>query len=183
MTRLVSPDRRVQRTLDALRGALLALMVEKDWDDISVQDICDRANIGRSTFYTHFDDKDALLIAGFEDLRRELRAQRSTRDPRDKLAWARGLIEHAYEQRELFRALLGKRSGHLVQKRFRRIVADLAKQELTGRGNVPLDAVAHYVSGAFFELLTWWLDARSSLSPDEIEDLFRRMTAPALAAV
>lgn len=179
-----APDRRVQRTLDALRAALIALMAEKDWDEISVQDICDRANIGRSTFYTHFTDKGALLLAGFELLRAQLRAHRGS-DRGVRLGWSRGLIDHAYEQRDLFRALLGKRSGHLVTRRFRKMIADLIKQELPRPRDerVHADAVAHFVAGAFLDVLAWWVDARTALGPDDLEHMFRSMTEPALAAV
>lgn len=55
------PDRRVRRTREALRDALLALLVERGWDDIDVQALCVRADIGRSTFYLHFPNKEALL--------------------------------------------------------------------------------------------------------------------------
>ena len=185
-TRASPPDRRVQRTLDALHASLLALMTERDWDDISVQDICDRANVGRSTFYTHFKDKGELLLAGFESLRRQLRASvRHDGSRHDRLGWSRGLIDHAYEQRELFRALLGKRSGHLVTRRFRRLIVDLVKHDMTRPRDerTHLDAVVHYVAGAFMELLTLWIEARSPLGPDDIERMFREMTEPALAAV
>jgi AcrR family transcriptional regulator len=177
------PDRRVTRTLLALRAGLIGLMVEKDWDDISVQDICDRANIGRSTFYTHYNDKGDLLLAGFEELRRELRARRAKLASSDRLAFARGIIDHAYEHRDLFRALFGKRSGHLVQKRFRKIVTDLVKLDFADLidDRARVDAIAHYVAGAFLELITWWLDTRNSLEPDDIETLFRKMTTPAIA--
>jgi AcrR family transcriptional regulator len=185
-TRGSHPDRRVQRTLDALRASLIALMIEHDWNDISVQDICDRANIGRSTFYMHFRDKGELLVSGFESLRRELRASGKHEERRgDRLGWCRGLIDHAHEQRALFRALLGKRSGHLVTRRFRQVIIDLIKNDLPRPRDerVPLDAVVHYVAGAFLELLTWWVEARSALEPDDIERVFRAMTEPALAAV
>lgn len=182
--RASSPDRRVHRTVEALHAALIALMSERDWEDISVQDICDRANVGRSTFYTHFDDKGALLLAGFESLRRQIRAHTANAGERP-LGWARGLIEHAHEQRELFRALLGKRSGHLVLRRFRRVIAELVKQDLPRprEPRIHHDGVVHYIAGAFLELLTWWIEARNPLGPDDIEHMFRRMTEPALAAV
>jgi AcrR family transcriptional regulator len=160
-------------------------MIERDWEEINVQDICDRANIGRSTYYTHFGDKGELLVSGFDDLRKFMRAQRAEQATSDDLlGFARGLIDHAFEERELFRALLGKRSGHFVQKRFRQMVTDLIKQDLAGllSNRAHLDAVVHYVSGAFMELLTWWIDTRSSLQPDDIEALFRKLTSPALAA-
>src|SRR5512139_3251865 len=69
-------DRRVLRTRATLREALVRLILERGWDDISVQDVCDRANVGRSTFYSHFADKEELLLAGFDDLRKALVALR-----------------------------------------------------------------------------------------------------------
>ena len=65
-------DRRSARTRLALRGALIQLIGERGWDEVAVQDVCERANIGRSTFYSHFPNKDALLLGALEDLRREL---------------------------------------------------------------------------------------------------------------
>jgi AcrR family transcriptional regulator len=173
------------RTRRSLRDALIALLVARDWDSISVQDICDRADIGRSTFYTHFADKEELLAGGFEDLRQALRLQRTTpAAPADPLRFARGVIDHAHEQRQLFRALVGKRSGHTVYQGFRKLVVDLVKEDLARSdwGTEPVDAIVHYVAGAFLELLTWWVDARSGLQPSELEALFRRMTSPALDA-
>jgi AcrR family transcriptional regulator len=67
-------DRRVQRTRDALRTALMALMVERGWDAVDVQALCDRANIGRSTFYQHYSNKEELLKQNFAGLRDALLA-------------------------------------------------------------------------------------------------------------
>ncbi len=62
-------DRRVQRTKRTLREALIALILDKGYDQVTVQDIIDRADVGRSTFYAHFENKDKLLLSGFEDMR------------------------------------------------------------------------------------------------------------------
>src|SRR5512138_2230623 len=70
-------DRRVRRTHAALRGALVDLIVERGWDGFSVQDLCDRADVGRSTFYLHFADKEEVLAGAFADLGKELRAELS----------------------------------------------------------------------------------------------------------
>ncbi|MGH9856414.1 MAG: TetR/AcrR family transcriptional regulator, partial [Acidobacteriota bacterium] len=63
------PDRRVQRTRELLRDALTSAVLEKGYEATTVQDILDRANLGRSTFYAHYRDKDELLVSGFEHLR------------------------------------------------------------------------------------------------------------------
>src|SRR5919198_534909 len=66
-------DRRIQRTQQLLRSALMSLIQEKGFESLSVQDIIDRANVGRATFYAHFDNKEDLLASGIEELRIALR--------------------------------------------------------------------------------------------------------------
>ncbi len=68
MEKVGAQDRRSQRTRDTLIQAMLALIETKHYDQITVQDIVDRANVGRSTFYAHFDNKDELLSSGFEQM-------------------------------------------------------------------------------------------------------------------
>ena len=65
-------DRRVQRTRTLLTRALMELIVEKGYQAITVQDIIDRANLGRSTFYAHFLDKEDLLMSGLEEVVHQL---------------------------------------------------------------------------------------------------------------
>ena len=67
-------DRRVRKTRRALRESLFSLVAERGWDSVSVQHVCERADVGRSTFYTHFADREDLLLSGFDDLKLELRA-------------------------------------------------------------------------------------------------------------
>jgi AcrR family transcriptional regulator len=176
-------DRRVQRTRRTLREALVSLLLQRGWEGVSVQDICDRADVGRSTFYTHFADKEELLVGGFDDLRQALRAGSGPApDAKAPLRFARGLIDHASENQRLFLALVGKRSGYVVLKRFRDMVVALVREDLAGlRGTGPArDAAVHYLAGGFLELLTWWLESRNSLSPEEVERLFLEMAAPAI---
>jgi len=176
----------VQRTRRALREALIALILERGWDGFSVQDVCDRADVGRSTFYTHFADKEDLVVGGFEDLRRTLRAPFATRggEPARSFRFSRGLIEHAREQQRLFRAVIGKRSGQLVQKKFRELVLDLVREEL-GALLAPgfrREATVVFVAGAFVEILTWSLEAKSTLPPEEVDALFHDLATPVLEA-
>ena len=179
------PDRRVQRTRRALRDALLSLLPESGWDDISVQDLCERADVGRSTFYLHFQNKEELLVGGLSDLRSMLRAQAITvGDARPGvLTFVRGLIDHVDEQRKLFRSIVGRRSGHTVQIRFREMVMRLVAEEIAlhAAGGWQRDAGARYVGGALVELLAWWVDASKARSADDIERYFHQLTAPVIA--
>lgn len=179
-------DRRVQRTRRSLRDALISLLVERGWDDINIQILCERADIGRSTFYLHFQNKEQLLVSGFNDLRAGLRAQPAIADDgtSGSLPFVRGLIEHVYEQRTLFRAIIGRRSGHVVQKRFREMVNRLVEEEIPlSATGWKRDAGARYVAGALVELLAWWVDGGTERSADDIEHLYYQLTVPAIKSL
>lgn len=180
-----SDDRRVQRTRRALREALVELILERGWDEVSVQHVCDRANVGRSTFYTHFADKEELLIGGLDDLRKGLRELAPIETGARPLGFVRGVIQHADEQRRLFRAVIGKRSGHVIQQRFREMLIDLVHEDLTAIDSIGphLDATARYVAGALMEMLIWWLDTRNGFQAADLEKLFTQLTTPVLGVL
>jgi AcrR family transcriptional regulator len=94
-----SKDRRVLRTQKLLRQALFALMGEKDYESITVQDILEKADVGRSTFYVHFRNKDDLLKSGLEMFRAWLfeaqkNARESSQSPDIVLGFTLALFEH-----------------------------------------------------------------------------------------
>jgi len=180
-----SDDRRVLRTRRALTEALIALILERGWDGFGIQELCQRADVGRSTFYTHFADKEDVVGAGFEDLRRALRAQRQAGGGSGRpLDFSRGLLDHAHEHRRLFQALIGRRSWHLVQRKFRELVTGLVREDLAPL--VPAgprrDGTVAFLAGGFLDLLIWSLEAKGSHSPEEVDALFRELAAPVLAA-
>lgn len=175
-------DRRVQRTRIALRDALIALLEERGWDDINILDLCERADVGRSTFYLHFQNKEELLTGSFDDLRKWLRSQSAAEKTTGaNFPCIRGLIDHAYEQRNLFRSIIGKRSGHVVQKRFREMVNRLMEEEILAPHSAwQQKAGARFLSGALVELLAWWVDSGKAHTAEEIEQLFYQLAGPVL---
>lgn len=177
-------DRRVERTRRALREAMVALIVERGWDGFGVQELCDRADVARSTFYVHFADKEELVAGAFDDLRRFIRAQAAEgADAAQALAFSRPLVEHGYEQRRLFLALGGKKSGLFVHRKFRELVLGLVREDLEAAlpGGQRRAAVVAFVAGAFLELLTCCLETRSPPTPEEADALFRELVTPVLA--
>ena len=78
----IQMDRRIQRTRQLLHEALIELIQEKGYEAVTVQDILDRANLGRSTFYLHYRDKEELLLSGFERLRDEFEAHQLAATPK-----------------------------------------------------------------------------------------------------
>jgi AcrR family transcriptional regulator len=177
-------DRRVQRTRKLLQDALIAMVIEKGYEATTVQDIIDRANVGRATFYAHFADKQTLLASRLEDLR-TLLAQRQQQAP-GTLAFGLAMLEHARDHLPLYQSIVGRESGAFVLNRLHRTVADLASVDLKAlgftRASEQRELALQYVSGAFMAVLTWWLERGAKLTPREVDGIFRRLLMQGLAA-
>jgi len=179
------PDRRVQRTQRSLREALIALILERGWENVSVLDVCERADVGRSTFYAHFADKEELLVSGFADLREALHERLATVSG-EPLGFTLALIEHAHEYKRLFKALMGRRTALAVQSGFMDIVRQLVAEDLAWddeRASPIRDLAATYITGAFWELLRWWFEQRNPPPAAVVSATFKRLTMPVLREI
>lgn len=182
-------DRRVRRTREMLRAALLSLMQEKRYDEITVTDILDRAGIGRSTFYAHYRDKDALLLSGFDDIRAALAAEReraaaSDADPLEPLL---AVVRHVEAYREVARRIIRIDGNlpHVIVGGLPELTEALVREGLRRRmppDPVAAEAATQFLSGALVSLLTWWTSYDVSLTPDELYDVFRRLAADGLGS-
>jgi AcrR family transcriptional regulator len=186
-------DRRIIRTRGVLQHALTSLILKKGYEAITIQDICDEANVGRSTFYAHYTSKDDLKRKGFEHLRKELvdrqrEAQAASGEIKDRsLSFSLTMFEHARDHIDLYRALVGGRGGAVSLGQIRQILSDLVRNELAatdGRNaadDVPRELVVQYVVGAFMAVMTWWFDGGAKLPPKRIDAMFRRLAAEGIA--
>src|SRR5260221_289471 len=129
-------DRRVARTRGMLQHALISLILKQDYEAITVEDICEAANVGRSTFYAHYSSKDDLKRRGLEEHLRTLLADRqkdalATPEDRDRsLGFSLTMFEHARDHADLHRALVGSRGGTIVHGSIRQILSDLVRKGL-----------------------------------------------------
>jgi len=171
-------DRRVERTKRLLTEALMELVRERDYDDITVQDILDRADVGRSTFYAHFRNKDQLLLG---DLGRGLSAH----------PWPTGafdLFAHLAENYGLYRSLAGTEGLPAAMDRLRRSVADTWRERLAGaaesggEGAVAPEVAERFLTGAMMAVVEWWLEEGMPHPPDRMNAMLGRLTAGSLAA-
>ncbi|WP_067900674.1 TetR/AcrR family transcriptional regulator [Nocardia vaccinii] len=144
-------DRRIRRTRELLHRALIELMLERGYARVTVQDIIDRADVGRSTFYAHFRDKDDLLVvSSTEYLRRAVAgATPATGSP---LAPAHTMLRLAADHPELYRALIGPRSPAVLIRATQQMVAKTLTTHLTSRLDLPDDELADIVT-----FLSWGL--------------------------
>ncbi len=189
-------DRRVRRTRKLLHEALISLVLDRNYDSITIQDILDRADVGRSTFYTHFDGKDELLTSGMDELRSTLvsaaaRQRGSAKRHESVVAFSRAMFEHASQYREVYHALLRTSAWPLVRQRLQEILGDIIREEAkseivklrTAESEIPVDLFIHYLNASFFAVLTWWLDRRSRLNPAQMDEHFRSLVLPSVHAV
>lgn len=187
-------DRRVRRTRRSLHEALRSLILQKGYDRVTVQDVIDRADVSRATFYAHFRDKDDLLKSGFEEMRTALRHQlaasgQAGHEQGAGLGFARVLFEHAQSHRQEYRAHMGRRGGDaligLVRKELTLMVRAYLDEAAAGRGAkpvIPLEITAQYVTSALLSLLSWWLDRDLPYPAGQMAQMFDRLTTPAVAA-
>lgn len=183
-------DRRVRRTRDALGDALIALMQEKPFDSITVQDVLDRAGVGRSTFYVHYRDKEDLFMSGADEFFEALSTHLALRqDDSERVALVGEFFAHVAEMHWLVTALTtsGRFHDHMELARghfARGIEQRLA--ELPRSRAIPAEqraAMAHAHAGALLSLLQWWIDHGARASPAQMDDLFHHMVWGSVGSV
>ena len=176
------PDDRAQRTRDRLGNAFVELIHEKPIESVTVQNVLDRASVGRSTFYLHFRDKNDLLLSQLEKFLEMMSTTLIVRkEASHRVAPVAEMFAHIDNQRDLYRILAG--AGRLndffdlAQGCFARGI----EQRLRESKRVPkiphreLAARASAMAGSLLSLLRWWLDRGAKEPPAEMDELFHRM--------
>jgi len=183
------PDRRIQRTRQLLLNSLVDLTLEKGYETITVQEIIDRANIGRSTFYFHFRDKEDLLLSGFENLRESYEVFYRHLSP-NQTGWdfSLTLFQHADQNRHLIKALLGKQAGDVLLRHIERFLVSLVTSHFRiildkEKQPIPLDVFVSFFVSTFLGLFVWWLDHDLPYPAERMNDMFRQLTEPGVEAV
>jgi AcrR family transcriptional regulator len=166
-----SLDRRVVRTRILLQDALLELIFEHGYETIRVQDITERANLGRATFYVHYADKEALLHAMIERLRDELSEQIQRTPENSLLPGFRTLFHHAATHPTFYRVVLNQVDGRRYITNVLIVAVLETLQQQDSRTDTPHEFIAHYIVGAVLQLLDWWLTNDKPYSIEEMEDL------------
>jgi len=156
---------------------MIATIIEKGYDATTVQDIIDRAHVGRATFYAHFADKETLFHSRLEDLRTFLRGHQ--RRAPGSLGFSLVLLEHARDNLTLWQRIAGRESGAFALQRIERLIADLAAVDVKAWGfkgtAEQRELAVQYIAGGFMAVLTWWVDRGAKLPPPDIDALFRRL--------
>lgn len=187
-------DRRIKRTRNLLHEALTDLIIEKGYEAITIQDIIDRANIGRSTFYTHFDDKEALLKSNINQLREFLYQQAGMHKQMNasesrRFGFSYAFLQHVQSHRLVYKATVGKQSGALVLHYMKEMLAELAKEEYQNLGiepstsPIPQEVAIELMVNNLLTLIKWWMDNDKTISAKEVDQMFHDITLNGAIAV
>jgi AcrR family transcriptional regulator len=178
-----SDDLRARRTRDQLAWALIALMHEKAYDEISVQDIAERADVGRSTFYAHFQDKDEMFVRHNVVFGRAM-GERLAWDENTK-SWGfpiRHIFDHVRHMRPVYESLVRCRKLDLLLRVWQLNMAEVFEQRIAAArngtaGTIPAAILAQHFAATIVMLLLWWVDHHFPADASRMEEHFRRLTA------
>jgi AcrR family transcriptional regulator len=184
-------DRRSARSRQLILAATMDLLFERSFDHITVQDILDRANVGRSTFYSHYFDKEDVLASIAEQelklLSRQL-AERAT--GKESMIPSLELFAHVGEHHQYFRAML---RGHAretlwdaaqnaLRRNIERALASRYGEEGSSPSVIPVTVASQYLAGALLNLLKWWLEADMPYTPEHMDQIFQQLALPGVWA-
>jgi AcrR family transcriptional regulator len=191
------PDRRVNRTRRLLRAALMALILEKGYDAVTVEDITQRADLGRTTFYLHYKDKEELLLESIETTAQDLKAQ-ITRllsesaaplgsDPLQAQPGAQAslpiylVFQHAADNADLYHIILkgegATKTANLLHDIISTAAAEFftrrtAREGLSVQPTLPVEIISNYFAGSLLAIITWWLERKMPYTAQQMTEMF-----------
>ena len=193
-------DRRVNRTRRLLREALMTLILEGGYDAVTVEQITNRADVGRTTFYLHYKDKEDLLVESIDSAINDLVLQISNLPvsswaiPYDSLASQETprspillVFQHASDNADLYRIILRGEGSSRAQNRIRDVISDAVSDFLSMKANeegmtvkpvIPLEVFSIYFAGSLLGILTWWLESDMPYSISQIASMFEKLAFP-----
>ena len=176
-------QRRKERTRRQLKESALALILEKGYDAITIDNIVGRADVGKGTFYLHFKDKETLvweiLLEGLDAVKQE--ADRWYRE-RPNMVFYGFLVsfEYAAKNQDLFRIMLGSHGQAMLTQRVKQYLAEEIEREVEAQTvfpemDLPPRFIGHYLAGALTQTLIWWIETPNDYTPSQMAKMFYHM--------
>lgn len=181
------PDRRVKRTRRNLQQALHDLMTRKRYDAITVQDIIEEADVGRSTFYAHYQDKEDLAVSELFRIMDDLNRAIADSDPEgERLLPTKGLFDHIAENPHVFGSMLHDRGMEFFFDQGQQYWADRIEERLLGvlppghDPELPVRMAAAITAGTLVTMLRWWLENKMPYSADQMAQFADQLILPGI---
>ncbi len=188
---MTKTDRRVQRTRELLQKALIELIGECGYDSITIQEIIDRANVGRTTFYVHYNSKEELFMSCHEAIISDFDFGPHHLLSREELLSPEappGMIlafRHLDDARALLYPIFQGEDSLLMVRRIRDgsardIEASLRAAFAETDSAIPFNILANYLAGARITLVQWWLEKRQPYTLENLAQTFHRLQHAAI---
>lgn len=182
-------DRRSSRTRRSLRDALIELILEKRYDSITVQNVIDRADVGRSTFYAHYRDKEDLFLSDWEAMLDGFARHIEWHNAgAGRVVPITGLFRHVQEFHHFYIALARSRKTDLLFKTGNSYLTQSIENSLTPfladrpQPTVPKPVLSNYLASEILALLRWWLDNNMPYPPERMDEIFHELVMPGFCA-
>lgn len=184
-------DRRQQKTRTAIFSAFTSLLAEKSYSKITVQEIIDAANVGRTTFYAHFETKDDLLKELCEELFGHIIGSAMDCTHTHGL-YSDGsapesvfchLLQHLQENDKNIIALLSCENSEMFLRFFKDSLNELVRSQFINQNrkantDIPEDFLINHISGSFVEMVLWWIKGHRKQMPEDLDRYFRAVIEP-----
>ena len=188
---MAKTDRRTGRTRELLQKALIELISERGYDTVTIQNIVDRANIGRTTFYLHYNSKDELFMSCHEAIVSEFHIGPLHPLSREELLSSEipsemtSTYRHFEERRALLYSIFQGKDSQLILRQIRdrsarEIEANLRSTFAESESAIPLDMLANYLAAAQIALVQWWLEKRRPHTPESLAQTLHRLQRAAI---
>ena len=166
---MTAQDRRITKTRKAIYNAFLQLLNQKDYEAITVQEIIDLADVGRSTFYSHYESKELLLDELCQKLFHHLFERAEHLSPQDYLAH---IFQHFKKNQDHVTSLLLSKNDYFIRQLRKELEHDVypmvADELIKAHPTLPHSYLKHLVVIHFIETLSWWLKKGKSYTEQEV---------------
>lgn len=186
------PDRRIEKTRKAIFGAFSDLMQERKYSDISVQQIIDRANVGRTTFYTHFPTKDSLLIESinsiFESFHHKTTDNLKDENQIAELMPVSEIFTHISENKRIIKSLFRSEMDELLFRNFKNYWNNILETHISSKisdhkiSAIPIDILSNHITNSLINLVKWWINSEMTYTPQQMEEYYWLLILPCLSS-
>lgn len=172
-------DRRQRKTRAAIFSAFTRLLEKKSYSSITVQDIINEADVGRTTFYAHFETKDELLKAICSDIFEHVFSDEIMSEDkhdfsehgsfRDRLTH---ILYHLQEKQQSIRGILSGECGEVFMRYFKEYLNKIFDGQLDDNNSIPREYRLNHTVSSFAETVRWWLKGHSDYAPEQISEFY-----------
>lgn len=175
-------DRRTRRTKNAIYNAFTKLLLKEKYSKITIQQIIDLADIGRSTFYSHFETKDELLKTMCTDIFDGMHSNKTVSSGNFH-SMIPNILQHIKENKKIIKGVFLSESGELLMNYFKDYFNNQIDQHLFSLydervTNIPKEFLINHISGSFWEMVKWWVSGDMKQTPEELTEYFIFVISP-----